>query len=71
MTYKGHVQNNQVILEPGISLPDGMEVLVEPVVPAAEGKGEASLLHRLGGLVGSAEGLPEDLAANHDHYIGE
>jgi len=66
MTYRGRVHNNVVALPPDAMLPEGCEVIVEPVGTSAEG---GSLLDHLGDLVGSIEGLPEDFAENHDHYI--
>jgi hypothetical protein len=40
-------------------------------VQAAERENEPipSLLERLEGIVGVAEGLPSDMAAQHDHYL--
>ena len=29
----------------------------------------ASVLHKLRALAGTAKNLPDDLAANHDHYL--
>jgi len=69
MAYRGHVRNNVIVLEGGVSLPEGSEVLVEPVQPGPEDAGKEPLFERLADLVGSAEGLPEGLAENHDHYI--
>lgn len=69
MTYHGRVRGNVIVLDGSASLPDGTEVIVEPVQPADAAAVETSLLDRLGDLVGSAPGLPEDLAENHDHYI--
>lgn len=67
MTYRGRVHNNVVVLPPDAMLPEGCEVIVEPVeAPAGE---RGSLLDHLGDLVGSMGGLPEDFAENHDHYI--
>jgi hypothetical protein len=53
-------------------LPDG--VLVEVRLLAEDSSCEAgeevpSLYERLKDVVGKAEGLPPDLAENHDHYL--
>ncbi|MCX7011571.1 MAG: hypothetical protein NTW86_03220 [Candidatus Sumerlaeota bacterium] len=69
MTYFGHVRNNVIVLDAGATLPDGTEVRIEPVTPGDAVGGGVSLLDRLGELVGSVPGLPDDLAENHDHYI--
>ena len=53
------------MLEPGATLPEGSEVRVAPV---ANDTGR-TLYERLKTVVGKAEGLPEDMAAKHDHYI--
>jgi len=69
MTYRGHIQGNIVILETPTDLPDGAPVIVEPAPAPADKPQAGSLLEHLGDLVGSIEGLPEDFAENHDHYI--
>jgi hypothetical protein len=69
MTLRGHVKNGAVVLDEPVGLPDGTDVEVE-VRPVGEaGGGGPSLYERLQDVVGSAEGLPEDMAANHDYYI--
>ena len=72
MVYRGHVENGMVRLDDAPVLPDGMEVEVHLLAEnaAKEGEGEpASLLERLKDVVGKAEGLPPDLAENHDYYL--
>jgi len=65
MTLKGTVKSGVIVLENGCSLPEGTAVEVTPTRPrAASSLGEALLRH-----AGTAVGLPEDLAAEHDHYI--
>ena len=69
MTYRGHIQGNVVILETPTDLPEGTPVIVEPApVPAAEPE-LPSFLEQFREFVGCMEGLPEDFAENHDHYI--
>ena len=71
MTYKGRIQNGAVVLEDPINLPEGTAVKVE-VVGATDQAAEVqvpTLLERLSPFVGKAEGLPSDLAQNHDHYL--
>ncbi len=66
MTYRGRIQNGVVILDPSVSLPDGCEVEVNPV-----GRQEPipTLYERYKDFIGIAEGLPADMAENHDHYF--
>ena len=64
MTVKGRVQNGVIVLEGDACLPEGADVLVETVESSAQ-----SLFDHLRGVVGEAENLPSDLAAQHDHYL--
>jgi hypothetical protein len=65
MTYRGEVKNGVVVLEPGAVLDEGTVVRVEPV----ESGSEPTLADRLQGVIGIADGLPADLAEQHDHYL--
>jgi len=67
MTYHGHIKDGVVILNDAPFFPDGTEVQVQimPSAPAAI----SSLGQRLMKYAGKAEGLPTDLARNHDHYL--
>ena len=67
MTYHGHIKDGVVILNDAPFFPDGTEVQVQimpSVLPAGSNLGQ-----RLMKYAGKAEGLPADLARNHDHYI--
>jgi hypothetical protein len=66
MTYHGHVRNGVVVVDGALGLPEGAEVQV--VVLAANDQGP-TLGERLMKHSGKAEGLPADLARNHDHYL--
>ncbi len=70
MSLEGRVQDGVVVFtQPGV-LPEGTRVRVEPVaVERAAPEGGPSLLARLGDVVGAVADLPEDLAAQHDHYL--
>lgn len=72
MVYRGYVENGVIRLEDALTLPEGVQVevrlLTENVSPEGE-EGIPSLYERLKNVVGKAEGLPPDLAANHDHYL--
>jgi uncharacterized lipoprotein YbaY len=67
MTYKGRVKNGVVVLEEHVSLPDDAEVRIELVADSKEtGTPWADVLQE---VIGSVDDWPEDMAANHDHYI--
>jgi len=72
MVYRGHVENGVIRLEDALTLPEGVAVevrlLSEDSSAEAEG-GILSLYERLKDVVGKAEGLPSDLAVNHDYYL--
>ncbi len=77
MTYQGVVQNGNVVLHDGATLPEGTLVSVVPVTPtvpeAAAGGDPPTVWQKLAELGRWAEtqpsDLPTDLAANHDHYL--
>ena len=66
MTLRGKVKNGMVVLDPPGRLPDGVVVEVRPLDEATP---IPSLYERLKDVIGIAEGLPPDMAENHDHYI--
>ena len=66
MTYRGHVKNGVIVLEPPAALPEGAAV---DVSPAQADEQIPTLNERLKDVIGIVEGLPADMAENHDHYI--
>lgn len=68
MTLRGHIQNGAVVLDKPVTLPDGTDIEIE-LRPVSDADAGPTLYQRLGNLIGAAEGLPEDMAQNHDHYI--
>ena len=71
MTHRGHVKNGQITLDEPARLPEGAEVTVE-VVEHSEGfpsEGAPTIWDKLLKLAGTADGLPSDMAENHDHYL--
>jgi hypothetical protein len=66
MTYRGHIKNGQITLDDPIQLPEGVEVNVE-IVKCSEG--EPTIWNKLLELAGTVDGLPTDMAENHDHYL--
>jgi hypothetical protein len=79
MGYRGHIKNGAVEFEEPVALPEGAEVEVtpkvegtgeKPVEDLAQVEGEIPTLHeRFGHLIGIGNGLPKDMAENHDLYI--
>lgn len=66
MSYTGTIIGGVVQLPPGASLPDGTLVRIEPVAPAHDRR---SLVEKMKAIAQSLPDLPEDWAAQHDHYI--
>jgi len=68
MSFTGHVVGGSVVLDGPIPLPDGTPVRVDPIEArpptAASPLGQALL-----DIAGRSDGLPDDLAAQHDHYL--
>jgi hypothetical protein len=68
MAYRGHIENGVVILDEAVDIPEGtmvsVSVLAEPTDTPS-----GTLYDRLKPFIGKAEGLPPDLARNHDHYL--
>lgn len=71
MEYTGRIIRGNVVLAEPLPFPDGTLVRVEPVqCPAADGEDTCvSLREMLLALAGQAQGLPADMAENHDHYL--
>ncbi len=71
MVYKGHVKNGTIVLDEPVTLPEGVAVRIE-LAEAADTADEdtgPSFTERFARFIGKAEGLPEDAAENHDHYL--
>lgn len=67
MSFTGHVKQGVVVFDGPARPPDGAVVRVEevsPVSPEPPTWGEV-----LKDFIGAVDGLPADLAENHDHYI--
>lgn len=65
-TYRGEVRNGVIVLDEGTpSLPEGLKVQIEP----ADSTECLVICPRGCGDWRAAEGLPEDLAENLDHYL--
>lgn len=66
MTYRGRVKNGVIVLDLPAALPEGAEVDVKAVQPVEE---IPTLYERMKDVIGIIDGLPPDMAENHDHYI--
>ncbi|HZL37287.1 MAG TPA: hypothetical protein VFC78_18350 [Tepidisphaeraceae bacterium] len=76
MTFRGHVKNGVVVLDEPIALSEGSLVEVVAVTESTPTTKEMvsrpaqrTLYDQLESFIGAAEGLPPDLARNHDHYL--
>lgn len=68
--FTGRVVNGTVVLDQPGKLEDGTEVRVTPVTKAESAQGNnGSLAEMLLSFAGVIEGLPVDMALNHDHYL--
>jgi len=68
MLLEGHVENGQIIFDEPATLPEGAKVRVE-LLPTKSEAEIPTLYERLMPIIGIAQGLPEDAAMNHDHYL--
>lgn len=67
--YTAQVQNGMIVLDEGMpALPEGARLHVELIEETEHPKGR-TLAERLASIIGIAEGLPADMAEEHDHYI--
>jgi len=71
MTYKGHVQNGNVILDDPVQLEEGTAVEVLILRSTAQGTDMSSttFAEYFAEVIGAAEGLPPDLSEHHDRYL--
>ena len=68
MTLRGHVEKGAVVLDEPLGFPDGTDLEIE-VRAIAEPDEGPTLYERLKDVIGTAQGLPADMAEKHDHYI--
>ena len=66
MECTGKVVNGVVVLDSTSNVPEGARVRISVLAETREG---TTLGQRLLKHSGLAEGLPEDMAENHDHYL--
>lgn len=70
-TYTGHVQDGVVVFDASSPpLPSGTKVRITAQIADEESEPDIPTLYeRLEPIIGSIQGLPEDFAEQHDHYI--
>lgn len=69
MHYLGRVKNGVIVLDEPLNLEDGIEVRVEIPERRSPGVVASVFRQRYAEVIGKAEGLPNDAAENHDHYL--
>jgi hypothetical protein len=72
MTLRGHIRNGAVVLDEPAHLADGTAVEVRAVpetTPASTEDPGPTWAEVFRDVAGTVDGLPTDLADNHDHYI--
>ena len=67
MSVTGKVKDGVVVLPPGLKLPEGLEVQL--TVPDPASSEETFALHETAMPFPTVDGLPDDLAINHDYYL--
>ena len=68
MTYMGHIERGVAVLDEAADLKDGTRVRIEIAADEGQPVGR-TLAERLAPIIGKVQGLPEDAAENHDHYL--
>ena len=68
MSFTGTVENDTIKLPPGVHLPDGTRVTIEPREVSSdpiESESLSAFLERFAGCINTGRGV---MAENHDHY---
>ena len=65
----GKVINGVIVLDQAGKLEEGTAVRVRPIKKRSDGEKVESLREMLLSFAGTVEGLPPDMALNHDHYL--
>lgn len=71
MVYRGHIRNGMVVFDESVSVPEGTEVDVSVRAASVEETADEppTLYERYKSFIGIADGLPSDMAEQHDHYL--
>jgi hypothetical protein len=68
-SYTGRVRNGVVVFDEGTPpSPEGARLRIEFVAETGNPR-RRTLAERLASVIGRAEGLPADVADQHDHYL--
>lgn len=65
MQYEGHVAGGVIVLDDNANLAEGTRVRIVPITTQEP----RTLAEKFQNVIGKASGLPDDMAAEHDHYI--
>ena len=65
----GKVVIGVIVPDQPCQLEEGTAVCIRPLAKGSEGERAESLRELLLRFAGTIEGLPEDMALNHDHYL--
>jgi len=69
MNYTGIMKGGVVVLPPGVQLPEGARVAITMEEPPTAPPPAGPVYGALAEFIGTFDGLPGDLARNHDHYL--
>lgn len=69
MTLRGRIKGGAVVLDELVRLPDGTNIEVELRPLSDDATSGPTWGEVFADVAGTVEGLPSDLAVNHDHYI--
>jgi hypothetical protein len=70
MTLLGYVRNGRIELDEPLLLPEGAKVQIEVLAGTAQTQADGPTLgEKLLRYAGRITDAPEDLAAQHDHYL--
>lgn len=64
MQLEGYVAGGVIVLDDATALPEGTRVRIEPIATVSP-----PLAAKFQDVIGKATALPDDMAAQHDHYI--
>jgi hypothetical protein len=65
MLLEGYVSGGVVVLDDATVLPEGTRVRIELIAAPTP----PTLADKFQNVIGQAKALPDDMAAQHDHYI--
>lgn len=70
MTYRGHIENGNIVFDEPVDLPEGAKVKVDLCDALTDDEGQIPTLYeRLKSVIGKAEGLPPDASVNVDFCL--